>query len=416
MKTLYIRCRVTGLLILLAPVFAAYLPTNAHAEAVRLDMTPSIRLQEEYNSNVYNASTDEVSSLGTRATPGLALTFTSSDNVTLGLSASFERVWYNNSDAKNAEGDTWYFRVDSSGGWMLTPTLSIVPSVYYLNSTDSYRRSQLVPTGDPVLPPVSITNYGNTKSEDFGGGLRFDYLVSPNVTVGVGGRYGEHRTTSNDNVTVNGLEDSTQAGGDVSVTYLLSPRTKVGMLLAGNHQTFDTSPDADVYSAGAIYGYRFTELLRFDMTFGASYIRQKAGPGVPAENKTSPAGFFTLAYDTPAFQSKLYGSALYSGLSGYGQPTREGSLGLTFSGNFTREWSWNLGGAYQVSKSVFDEGSVDTTTTYATGALRYQMWQWVGLDLNGNLSHQTSSGDIGSDINNYSVLLGFTVGKPYQIY
>jgi hypothetical protein len=416
MKTLYIRCRVTGLLILLAPVFAAYLPTNAHAEAVRLDMNPSIRLQEEYNSNVYNASTDEVSSLGTRATPGLALTFTSSDNVTLGLSASFERVWYNNSDAKNAEGDTWYFRVDSSGGWMLTPTLSIVPSVYYLNSTDSYRRSQLVPTGDPVLPPVSITNYGNTKSEDFGGGLRFDYLVSPNVTVGVGGRYGEHRTTSNDNVTVNGLEDSTQAGGDLSLSYLVSPRTTVGVLVAGNHQTFETNPDADVYSAGVIYGYRFTEFLRLDLTAGASHIRQKAGPDTPEESKTSPSGFFTLTYNKQSLQVKAFGSGVYSGLSGYGQPTREGTLGLTVADAITREWSWNLTGTYQISKGAFNTDSIDVTTKLGNAGLQYKPWEWGSLALNGIMERQTSSGQVGSEIDNYSTILSFTIGKPYNLY
>ena len=51
------------------------------AKAVNMDVIPSIRLEEGWNSNVYNASTDEVSSFGTRLTPALALRFTSPDNV-----------------------------------------------------------------------------------------------------------------------------------------------------------------------------------------------------------------------------------------------------------------------------------------------------------------------------------------------
>jgi hypothetical protein len=401
--------------LILASAIAVHLGTEARAAGVRFDTIPSVTLGEEYNSNVYSTSSNEVSSFGTRVTPTLALRFTSADNVMLQLSGSYDKIWYNKSEAKDAETNTWYFRVESSGGWNLTPNFSVLPSVYYLNTTDSYRRSQLAPSGDPSLPPVNISNYGNTKSYDFGGGLNFAYLVSPLVTVGFGGRYGEHRFSA-DNVANSGLEDSTQAGGDVSVSYLLSPRTKVGLLVAGNHQTFQTSPDANVFSAGVIYGYQFTEVFRLDATVGGSYIRQKAGEGTPEENKTSPAGYFTLTYDTQFVQARLYGSLLYSGLSGYGQPTREGTVGIGFTGNLSREWSWNLNGTYQISKSVFNTESVDVTTKLAGGGLQYKPWEWGSISLSGTMERQTSGGQLGSAIDNYSAILGFTVGKPYNVF
>jgi len=399
----------------LACVFAIQFPASARAAGVRIDAAPSLDVQEEWNSNVYNASENEVSSFGTRIIPTLGVSFLSPDNVVLRLSGSYDKIWYNKSEAKNAETNTWYFRADSSGAWRLTPTFSVLPSVYYLNTTDSYRRSQLAPGGDPTLPPVSITNYGTTKTYDFGGGLHFEYLVSPRTSLGLTGRYGEHRNAS-DNVAGASEGDSTQAGGDLSVTHQLSPRTKIGLLVAGSHMNFSASPDADVYSAGVIYGYQFTEALRFDITIGASHIRQQGAPGAPDENKTSPSGYFNLAYSGRTWTATLYGSGLYSGLSGYGQPTREGTVGLGLSGALAREWGWNLGGRYQISKSVFNAESVDTTTRYANAGVSYRPWEWGSLNLRGQLERQTTGGQFGSAIDNYSAILGFTIGKAYNIY
>jgi hypothetical protein len=415
MKNLIYRKRETWLVILLASVFASHLPMQADAASILLDAIPSIRLEESWNSNVYNASTDKVSSLGTRVTPTLAFKFTSPDNVTLQLSGSYDKIWYNKSEAKDAESDTWYFRIESTGGWRLTPTLSFLPSVYYVNTTNSYRRTQLVPSGDPLLPPVSIANNGNTKSQEFGGGLRFAYLVSPNLTLGVGGTYGEQRFPS-DNVAGTGLTNSTTAGGEVSVSYLISPRTTVGVLVAGSHQTFEDSPDSDTYTAGFIYGYQFSPGVRLDTTVGGQHIRQKSGPGTSEENRTSPSGIFTLSYVSETFRGSVYGSGTYAGGSGFGESTRQATVGLGFSDQITREWSWDLTAAYQISKSVFTSNAVDLRSTYASAVLRDQIWKWGSLDLTGNLNRQTSSGQFGETLNSYSVLLGITIGQPYKIY
>ena len=164
--------RIKGLL-LLASAIALIQIISTDAKAVNMDVVPSIRLEEGWDSNAFNTSADEVSSFGTRLTPTLALRFTSPDNVILEFSGSYEIVRYHDSVAKEADGETWYFRINSTGGWALTPTLLMLPSVYYLNTTSSSGRTQRVPSGDPVLPPVTITNYGDTNSEEFGGALNF---------------------------------------------------------------------------------------------------------------------------------------------------------------------------------------------------------------------------------------------------
>jgi hypothetical protein len=384
------------------------------AAAVNMDVIPSVRLEEGWNSNVFNTSTNEVSSFGTRLTPALALRFTSPDNVALQISGNYELIRYYDTEAKEADSNTWYFRIDSTGGWALTPTLSMLPSVYYLNTTNSSRRTNLVPSGDPVLPPVTITNYGNTNTEDFGAAVNFNYLATQNVTVGVNGNYSEQRFT--DSIAGSGLTNSTTTGGNASVSYLFSPRTSLGILVAGNHQTYENAPDADTLSGGIRFGYQFSPAFRIDGAFGWSYIRQSEAPGIPELQTSSPSGLFNAAYTSETFTASVFGSAVYSGGSGYGEATRQWTAGLALNDQFAREWFWNLSGSYQVSRSVFTTDAVNINTIYGTAGLSYRPWEWGSLDLTGYLNRQTSDGQFGSDLNTYAATLGITIGKPYKVF
>ena len=408
---------VAGAKLFLAFVSALILTMVTDAAAINMDVIPSVRLEEGWQSNVFNTSTDEVSSFGTRLTPGVALSFTSPDNVMLQISGNYEKVWYYSSEAKEADYNTWFFRIDSTGGWKLTPTLSMLPSVYYVNTVNSSRRTQLVPSGDPVLPPVTITNYGNTKTEDFGGAVNFNYLATPNLTIGVNGNYSEQRFSDvTDNTAGSGLTNSKSTGGNVSVSYLVSPRTSLGIIVAGNHQTYENNPDSDTLSGGILFGYQFSPVLRLDGAFGMSYIRQNEAPGIPEQRTSAPSGVVNVSYASESFTARVFGSAVYSGGSGFGEATRQYTAGLSFSDRFTREWSWNLSGAYQVSRSAFDTDAIDLTTIYGTAGLSYKPWEWGSLDLTGNLNRQTSDGQFGGTLNNYSALLGISIGKPYKIY
>ena len=345
----------TGLLVLLAFVFVLIPVMATDAAGVNMDVIPSVRLEGGWDSNVFNSSTDEISSYGTRLTPALALRFASPDNVALAISGNYEIVRYYDSEAEGADYNTWFFRIESTGGWALTPNLSMLPSVYYLNTTDSSRRSQLVPSGDPVLPPVTITNYGDTNTENFGGALNFNYLATQNVTIGVNGNYSEQRFGEvTDNTAGSDLTNSTTIGGNASVSYLFSPRTSLGILVAGNHSTYDTNPDSNTLSGGILFGYQFSPAFRIDGAFGWSFIRQSEAPGIPEESTSSPSGLFNASYTSETFTASVYGSAVYSGGSGFGEATRQWTAGLALSDRFTREWSWTLSGAYQISKSVFE--------------------------------------------------------------
>jgi Putative beta-barrel porin 2 len=379
-----------------------------------MDVVPSIRLEEGWDSNAFNSSTDEVSSFGTRLTPALALRFTSPENVKIGISGEYEIVRYHDSVAKEADNESWFFRINSDGAWALTPTLSMRPSVFYLNTTDSSSRTQRVPSGDPVLPPVTITNYEDTNTEDFGGAVNIDYRATPNVTVGVNVHYSEQRFS--DSSAGSGVTNSTTTGGNASVMYRFSPRTSLGILVAGNQYMYENNPDSDSLSGGIRFEYQFSPVFSVNGVLGMSYIQQKEGPGVPEEQTSAPSGLFNASYTSETFTARVFGSAVYSGGSGFGEATRQWTAGLALNDQFAREWSWSLSGSYQVSKSAFETDAVNTNTIYGVAGLKYKPWEWGSLDLTGYVNRQTTDGRFGSDLNNYVATLGITIGKAYKVY
>jgi hypothetical protein len=413
MRPGYQYSRIKGVL-LLASAFALIPMIATDAAGIQMDVIPSARLQEEWQSNVFSTNTNEVSSFGTRLTPGLALKFTSVNNVVLQVSGNYEKVWYYKPEAKEADYNAFFFRVDSTGEWKLTPTISMLPSVYYVNTTNSSRRTQLVPSGDPVVPPVAITNYGNTTTEDFGGGAGFHYLATPNLTIGLAGNYGEQRFK--DSTSGSGLTNSKTAGGGASVSYTVTPKTSIGIGGSYSRQTNDNNSDFNTLSGNILLGYQFSPALRLDTTFGISRASQSAAAGVPEENNTTPSGGFNLTYSNETFTAKAFGSLVYTGGSGFGQATRQSTAGLALSDQFAREWTWNLSGTYQISRSVFVSDAVDLKTYYGTAGISYKPWQWVAFDLSGGINRQTSSGLLGDTLTNSFALLGVTVEKPYKIF
>jgi hypothetical protein len=401
-------------------VFLAFLsalipmmPTDA--AGIQMDVIPTFRIEEEWKSNVFATSTKEVSSFGTSVTPGVSLKFTSVDNVMLQVSGNFEKVWYAKSEAKNANSNTWHFRVESTGGWRLTPVFSVNPSVYFINTSNSYRRTQLVPGGDPGIFQGAITNYGNTKSEEFGGGMGFDYLATPNLTFGISGKYSEQRF-SDDTAGPSGLSDSTQAGGVASVSYLVSPQTRLGITVGGEHQLHEHNTASNTLSFGLLFGRQFSPGLRVDGTLGVSSIRQMGSEGIPAQKKSTPTGTINASYSGETVKFNAFGSYAYTGGSGFGESTRQWTTGMVFTDQFTREVSGTVSGSYQGSRSVFSSGLVNLTTMIGTAGIRYRVREWASVDLSGSLTRQRSSGQSGETLNNHSGLLAIFLENPYKIF
>lgn len=385
---------------------------DAGAVNVSMDVIPSVRLEQGWESNRFNASTGETSDFFFRARPELALRW-NTPGAGIRLSGSVEETWYYNHTEANQD-PTWNFSLGLTGGQAVQITLavSVIPSAYYINTVNSSRRTQLLPSGDAVVPPVTTATYANTKVQDFGGGLGLNYLATPNLSFGLNGNYGERRF-SGDNTAP--LSNSTTVGGAASVSYLFTPRFSGGLDVAGSHNTFENNPSSDVLSAGIHFGYQFNPAFRVDGKGGASRVRQEGRLGIPAQDVTGFSGRFNASYLKGTLTANIYASKEYSGGSGFGGITRQETFGLGLLNQLDKGWSWSLGGSYQRNRSVFVD-TVDLNTANGTAGLRYQPWEWGSLDLTGNAIRQMSDGNFGTNQNSYTGLLGITLGKPYNVF
>jgi hypothetical protein len=188
------------------------------------------------------------------------------------------------------------------------------------------------------------------------------------------------------------------------------------MKLSGSHQTYEDNPDSNTVSGQVIFDFLISPTVQFDGGFGVQHIKRSGSPGIPAQSDTTPTGTVNLSYKQETFTATLFGSGVYSGGSGFGEATRQFTAGMTLLDRFARDWSWNLSGSYQVSRSVFSENAVNIHTINGATGFQYQPWTWAALDLTGNLNRQTSSGQFGETSNNYSARLGFTAAYPFNLY
>jgi hypothetical protein len=130
----------------------------------------------------------------------------------------------------------------------------------------------------------------------------------------------------------------------------------------------------------------------------------------------TPSGTLNISYKQKSFTATLYGSGVYSGGSGFGDATRQFTAGMRLLEKFARDWSWNLSGSFQVSRSVFETDAVNIHAIHGATGFRYQLWRRATLNLSGNLNRQTSSGQFGETLNNYTAFLGFTAAHPIHLY
>lgn len=414
METAAFQYRRSGTLFL---AFAAAMLAcvDTYAAAIQFDVIPSLRVEEIYDSNVNDQADGEVSSLGTRISAGGGLRFTAPDNVMLQLSGGYARTWFYDTEARDAKDDTWNLRVNSKGAWKLTPSFSIRPSAYYLRTPDAYRRVEMLPSSDQTLKPVTITNFGTVKTDEFGGGLEFIYKATPKLDVLIKGNYSWQEFPGDNSVGFR-LADSTEYGGGGRITFLVSPRATLGMDGSVNRQEYERSRTTNTYFAGVQFGYVFSPVLSFNSSAGASMVREETNGLTAARKETSPAGRFVLAYRNPDSVGSIFGSILYSGGSGFGETTRLWTIGLDYTRNITLEWAWNITGAYQKEKSAFDGGSVDMDKVYGRSGVSYNPWKYISFHGYISMNHQVSDGNSGSSIDTFAAVLGFTFGRPLNIF
>gem|GEM_PF-2350604 len=402
----------------LAALFLLFPAVRAGAEPVRVDLIPLLRLQEEWKSNALNTSNNRVSSFATRIRPGLGVRMTSVDNVSVTFTGNYEKVWHYDSDARKADRDTWNIRVDSDGKWAFSPNFSVTPSVYFINTEESGRRAAFVPMHDPILSPASAIAYSSTKRQSFGSALDFVYRISPVWDANLRLNYSNERFT-NKNAAAGGSDpiDSSQANVRAGFSYAISPISKAGLFAQASFVSFKNLSDSEIYSLGATYNYQFTHFLQIFLDAGVSHIVKdnNSGSGSGSSSKTGPTGSIRLQYNNNAFTAALFGNAIYSGGSGYGDIIREYQTGIRLSQKFTETFTGLISGYYQHGESIRGN-AVDIDTLGASATLTYQPWEIASFFLQGAAENQKSHSSFGYSIENYLVVLGVSVSNVYKIY
>jgi hypothetical protein len=377
-------------------------------EAADYRVTPSIRLGQGWDSNIFGTSSNEVSDFYSSVTPDLAFSAASPD-LSMQLRGSVEGRWYFDHPDVSSAGYSKNVRLTSA--WKPTARFSMSPEAYYLETLDSTARSFLVPV-DPTVPPLGIANYGLQKSRDFGASIGLLYQVSPLVET-AGTVYGSAHQLPDQS---GNASDSHTLGADLSIRYKISQSTTAGVYGNGSKEFFKDTPDTQVFGAGLLAGHQISPAFRIDGRVGISFARQTASDNNNSDqNNSSPTGSVAISYADNTFQASLYGNYGYSGTSGAGQSTRQGTIGINLADQFAQRWSWSLGANYQVSRTVFGNTSGDVKTANGTGSIRYAPWEWGTFDLTGNATKQQSDVANG-DLTRYSVALGFTLANTYTAF
>jgi hypothetical protein len=391
--------RIAVLALTLIPLFIK----SAEAE---FRVTPSIRLGQGWDSNIFETSDNVVSDFYTTVTPELAIA-TSGQNLGMQLLAGAEGRWYYDNPDVSSAGYSKYLRLTAiDNGWRPTPRFSMSPAAYFLETRSSTARAFLIPV-DPTVPPQEIGTFGLQKSRDFGASIGLRYQATPRLET-AGTVYGAARQFPDQ---PGGDSDSRTVGADVSVRHAISQKSTAGVYGSGSKDYFEDTPDALGFAVGLLAGHQFSPAFRIDGRLGMSFIRQSASATDNSDHSSSdPSGTLTLAYAHGTFLASLYGNFGYSGLSG--AVTRMQTVGISFADQFAQRWSWILGGNYQARRTVFEAATRDDDTVNGTGTITYAPWAWGSFNLTGNATRQQS--DVpGGDMTRYSVVLGFTLGKTY---
>lgn len=383
------------------------------AQAASIKAVPSISLEERWDSNIFNTSTNEESDFVFLAKPGLTL-FVEVFQSTAKISGGFEVERYADHDELDDETATSDLGLEVTEPFRISPRLSLLPSAGYIETRDSTRRNRSTPAPSPELPSTETVVTERSKSRDYRASLRMTYLVTPRVDFSLGGGWSQRDFAGDE--TVSDVEDSQTVSGDANVAYRITPRFSSGVYVNAGRHRYQTSPDARSYSGGVTGSYLLTRHYSADARAGVSYLKEDADGAGQENTEWSPSGSLSLKYTWQYFQADLSGSYELSGGGSFGQTTKRGTVTMTLTNQFAERLWWDLSGSYQRNRSTDDAGLVNINTAEASAGIRYTAAQWASFRLSGNILRQRSDGQEGDDIDRESVFLGVELRTLYKLF
>jgi len=371
--------------------------------------TPAVSIEESWDSNIFSTSDNTTSDFITRAVPSLALSLeTLKTTVVLDGSLAYEH--YSSHSELNGRRST-SAGLSTGKPLQFSPRLSLQPTVRFVESLDSFRRNPLLANPVPGLPPSEVIVTVPTKTRDFSGSLLLTYLLTPNVDLGLGAGGTKRTFLDNDAGTI----DSNTVTGNASISYRFTPRFSSGIAVNTSYNKFENDTHSNSYGAGITVRYILSEHYTFDAGAGIDYLRESTSAG--KSTTTSPAGQVSLTYDWKDFQAVLLGSYGLTGGGSFGVTTHRGNAQLTLTYQFAQGWWWDLGGSYQINRSLDSPRTEDIITWGGNAGVRYKAADWASFRLAGNIVQQRAQNSIeGSDLDRSSVVLGLELKKDYKLF
>ncbi|MGE5698964.1 MAG: hypothetical protein ACM31N_02715 [Deltaproteobacteria bacterium] len=390
---------------------AFFLSCPSRVEAESLRATPSLLLEERWDSNVFNASDNEVSDFVTRATPRLALSYAVlGDNVVLRGAIELEK------HADRTELDTntatKSLELTTGGPIRLTERFSLTPYARFLETRDTFRRNELTQLPDAGgIPPESLVNV-RQKVREYSGNLQTVYLLTPKLQLGVGA--GGNRREFPDETT--NLQGSRSITGNASLNHRFTPVFSSGLYTETTYTSFDSAPNSRIYAGGLTAAYDVTENYKVEARAGAGYLRQSTGVGDDTDTDFSPNGRLSITYSKLDFRARLFGNYEFSGAGSFGKPTKRGNVTASFTDQFAPRWFWDLAGYYQTNRSTDEQVTEDLVTASGTAGIRYQAATWAIVNLSGNVNRQWSHGVTGTSLKREYIMIGLELSTTYPVF
>jgi len=393
----------------LAAFLMAGTPIPAHALPVRA--TPSITVEQAYDSNVfYDRTGNEEDDFILHIRPALSLTYPPDNSaVTLDIYAESSR-YYKNPDLSRPV-TTWGGALSSARPLVLSPNVSMTPRGYYLETYDSARRSALALSPEAPTIPIEITQFGQTHTRDYGGSVIVGYQAAPRIQSALTGAYNRHEIIT-DNTD---LTDYYTYTGDLLVSYQTGPGSTIGIFGTASDTTYSNGNVSTIYSVGLRGSYAFSGYFLADGRVGTSFLRDKPGDGSPESTSQSPTATLSLTYRDRDFFATAWGSYGYSAGSSFGATTLQGNAGLSLGDQFANGWWWSLSGLYQKNRNIDEPSTVHSTTGTGTAEIRYVPALWATLYLSGTYYREWDQTDSGSDLKRTTAILGVTLSDTYGL-